>query len=216
MASKVQFRRDTATNWTSTNPVLSAGEIGLETNNGKIKIGDGTTAWGSIASIGAESVAELNTAYTLTSQTAAQKLFNSSTNGALTLPVGTYQFECFFSLSSMSATSGSFGFALGGTATLTQQWWSLAQKGTATLATATATQSTYNTAANTTIATASTNTVGYAFIKGIINVTVAGTVIPQVSLGVAAAAVVGVGSFFKLSPVSPTNSTTNIALGNWS
>ena len=116
----------------------------------------------------------------------------------------------------MSATSGSFGFALGGAGTFTQQWWTIAQKGTATLATATATQSTYNTAANTTIATASTNTVGYAWVRGVINVTVAGTVIPQVSLGVAAAAVVGVGSYFKVSPISGTSSTTNVTIGNWS
>lgn len=216
MASKVQYRRDTAANWTSNNPTLSSGEVGFETDTGKIKIGDGSTAWNSIDAILATSAIELNTAYTLTSQTAAQKLFNASTNGALTVPVGTYQFECFYSLSSMSASSGSFGFAFGGTATFTQQWWSLAQKGTATLATATATQSTYNTAANTTLATASVNTVGYAFIRGILNVTVAGTVIPQVSLGVAAAAVVGVGSYFKIVPFSVSNSTTNIALGTWS
>jgi hypothetical protein len=155
----------------------------------------------------------LSSAYTLTSQTAAQKLFNASTNGALTLPVGTYEFECGYSLSSMSSSSGSFGFALGGTATFTQGWYSIAQKGTATLATATATQSTYSTGANTTIATASVNTVGYAFIKGIIRVTVTGTVIPQVSLGVAAAAIVGVNSYFKATPIGSATVTT---VGNWS
>lgn len=215
MASKVQFRRDTAANWTSTNPILSAGEVGFETNTGKIKVGDGTNTWSKIATSCVESIIELNTAYTLTSQTAAQKLFNASTNGAITLPVGTYQFECFFSLSSMSASSGSFGFALGGTATFTQQWWSLAQKPTSVTASVNS-FSTFNTAANTNIATANTNTVGYAFIKGILNVTVAGTVIPQVSLGVAAAAVVGVGSNFKVVPLSASNSTTNITLGAWS
>jgi hypothetical protein len=115
----------------------------------------------------------------------------------------------------MSATSGSFGFALGGTATFTQQWRSEAQKGTATLATATATQNTFSTAANTTLATASVNTVGYASISGIINVTVTGTVIPQVSLSIAAAAVVGVGSYFKINAASPSNSTTNVTVGNW-
>jgi len=163
-----------------------------------------------------EQVVALNTAYTLTSQIAAQKLFNATTNGAVTLPVGTYLFECFYSLSAMSATSGSFGFALGGTATFTQRWWAEAQKGTATLATATATQATYNIAANTTLATASVNTVGFAFIKGQITVTATGTIIPQVSLGVAAAAVVGVGSYFKIYAVSATNGTTNISIGNWS
>ncbi len=46
---KILFRRDTASNWTSANPTLSSGEVGYETNTGKFKIGDGTTAWTSLA-----------------------------------------------------------------------------------------------------------------------------------------------------------------------
>jgi hypothetical protein len=42
-------RRDTAANWTAENPTLLAGEIGIESDTGKIKIGDGTTAWNSLA-----------------------------------------------------------------------------------------------------------------------------------------------------------------------
>ena len=45
----IQTRRDTAANWTSVNPVLAAGEPGLETDTGKVKYGDGTTAWTSLA-----------------------------------------------------------------------------------------------------------------------------------------------------------------------
>ncbi len=41
-------RRDTASNWTSNNTVLLAGEIGYETDTKKFKIGDGTTAWQSL------------------------------------------------------------------------------------------------------------------------------------------------------------------------
>ena len=41
----IKVRRDTAANWASTNPVLAAGEHGFETNTGKFKIGDGTTAY---------------------------------------------------------------------------------------------------------------------------------------------------------------------------
>ena len=163
--------------------------------------------------ISSEQLAIQQAAYTLTSQTAAQKLFNATTNGQVTLSAGTYGFDCFFSLSSMSASSGSFGFALGGGATFTQYWWADAQKGTATLATATATQTTYNTAANTTLATASTNTVGYTKIGGVIVVSVGGTVIPQVSLGVAAAAVAGAGSYFRIRPIGSTSVGT---IGNWS
>jgi glycine cleavage system regulatory protein len=48
MANKIQLRRDTTANWTSSNPTLSQGEIGYELNTGKIKIGTGNTAWNSL------------------------------------------------------------------------------------------------------------------------------------------------------------------------
>lgn len=49
MTARMQQRRDTSSNWTSANPVLAAGEIGLETNTSKFKVGDGTTAWNSLS-----------------------------------------------------------------------------------------------------------------------------------------------------------------------
>ena len=45
----MQQRRDTAANWTSANPTLLAGEIGIESDTNKIKLGDGSTAWTSLA-----------------------------------------------------------------------------------------------------------------------------------------------------------------------
>ncbi len=45
MASLSKLRSDTAANWTAANPVLGAGEPGYDTTNGKLKIGNGTTAW---------------------------------------------------------------------------------------------------------------------------------------------------------------------------
>ena len=49
MADLIQIRRDTAANWTSANTVLAQGELGAETDTSKIKIGDGSTAWTSLA-----------------------------------------------------------------------------------------------------------------------------------------------------------------------
>jgi hypothetical protein len=46
---RLQIRADTAANWTSTNPVLLANELGRETDTGKFKIGDGTTAWSGLS-----------------------------------------------------------------------------------------------------------------------------------------------------------------------
>ena len=45
---RILLRRDTSSNWTSGNAVLAVGEIGYETNTGKFKIGDGSTAWTSL------------------------------------------------------------------------------------------------------------------------------------------------------------------------
>lgn len=46
---RIQLRRDTAANWTSANPTLAAGEMGVETDTDQFKIGDGTTAWSSLS-----------------------------------------------------------------------------------------------------------------------------------------------------------------------
>jgi hypothetical protein len=45
MKTKIQIRRDTAANWASNNPILSAGEFGLESDTQKIKVGNGSANW---------------------------------------------------------------------------------------------------------------------------------------------------------------------------
>lgn len=45
---KIALRNDTAANWTSANPVLLKGEIGIEIDTNKFKVGDGTTNWVSL------------------------------------------------------------------------------------------------------------------------------------------------------------------------
>ena len=46
MAVTIQHRRGTASEWTTANPVLAAGEIGVEIGTPfKFKIGDGTSTW---------------------------------------------------------------------------------------------------------------------------------------------------------------------------
>ena len=49
MAKKIQIRRDTANNWTNTNPVLSQWEQGFETDTNKLKIWDWQTAWNDLS-----------------------------------------------------------------------------------------------------------------------------------------------------------------------
>ena len=49
MATQIQIRRGTASAWTTANPVLALGEMGLETDTRQFKFGDGATAWAALA-----------------------------------------------------------------------------------------------------------------------------------------------------------------------
>ncbi|MCM2390189.1 hypothetical protein [Streptomyces albipurpureus] len=49
----ISAKRATAAEWTAEDPVLAAGERGYERDTGKVKIGDGSTAWSAITYIGA-------------------------------------------------------------------------------------------------------------------------------------------------------------------
>ena len=45
MATRIQLRRGTATQWTTADPILEAGEVGWESDTNKFKIGDGINNW---------------------------------------------------------------------------------------------------------------------------------------------------------------------------
>ena len=93
MAVQIQLRRDSSTNWTSANPTLALGELGLETDGYKYKIGDGATAWTSLgyAELAGTDVFTINeqtgTAYTLVAGDAGKliKMTNAAAN-TLTVP----------------------------------------------------------------------------------------------------------------------------------
>jgi hypothetical protein len=59
VVTAIQIRRGTASQWTSANPTLASGEQGFETDTGKVKIGNGSTAWNSLAYIGAGTVTSI-------------------------------------------------------------------------------------------------------------------------------------------------------------
>lgn len=78
--TQIQTRRGTAASWTSTNPTLAAGEFGYETDTGKFKIGNGSTAWASLAYTAA------STAVTyLFNATSGQTTFSGADANGLTL-----------------------------------------------------------------------------------------------------------------------------------
>jgi microcystin-dependent protein len=49
MAFSIQLRRDTSQAWGLANPILLKGEPGFETDTGRLKVGDGSTAWNVLA-----------------------------------------------------------------------------------------------------------------------------------------------------------------------
>jgi hypothetical protein len=119
VVTQIQVRRGTAAQWTSANPTLAAGEWGYETDTNKGKIGNGSTAWNSLAyilgvtgdidgvtagtglsgggtsgtvtlSINTAVTADLSTAQTLTNKTLTSPIISSISNtGTLTLPTTT-------------------------------------------------------------------------------------------------------------------------------
>lgn len=57
LKTKIIMRNDTAENWRIKNPILDKGEIGVESDTNKFKIGDGSTAWNDLAYAGADQAA---------------------------------------------------------------------------------------------------------------------------------------------------------------
>ena len=48
MANRIQLRRGGAQEWANSNPTLAQGELGIELDTGRFKIGDGVSAWNSL------------------------------------------------------------------------------------------------------------------------------------------------------------------------
>lgn len=52
--TRIQLKHGLAASWTKNNPVLLAGEIGIETDTLKMKVGDGTSNWKALGYLGAD------------------------------------------------------------------------------------------------------------------------------------------------------------------
>ena len=82
---RIQVRRGVAADWTSVNPILAAGEMGVETDTNKFKFGNGTGAWSTLAYAASDSAAigeisqdAINTALTMGS--GLTKTYNDGAN----------------------------------------------------------------------------------------------------------------------------------------
>lgn len=84
----IQHKRGTAANWTSSNPVLEAAEIGYETDTGKFKIGDGTSTWSALSYFQSGAGTSSNSFATISTPSGTSPVADSSTD-TLTLTAGT-------------------------------------------------------------------------------------------------------------------------------
>tara|TARA_R110000868_G_scaffold395214_1_gene666799 strand:+ start:1959 stop:2786 length:828 start_codon:yes stop_codon:yes gene_type:complete len=87
MPVQIQIRNGTAAQWTSANPVLAAGEIGIENDTRKQKFGDGTTAWNSLSYSGGGTVSSVGGTGSVNGITLSGTVTNSGNltlGGALT------------------------------------------------------------------------------------------------------------------------------------
>ena len=115
MAVSIRVRRGTTTQWNASTNILAAGEIGLDTTLGKIKIGNGSALWQalpyfSVAPSELLSLTQSNIADTVLDGTGLDKSFDAVA-GKLTLSVDstiankTYVDTAVSSLGSTSAAS---------------------------------------------------------------------------------------------------------------
>jgi len=158
-----------------------------------------------------------NATYTLTSTTASQKIFNASTNGALYLPIGTYDFDAFFYLTSMSATIGNaqINFLGAGTATIASAMCYAFGLDAVTGTPATPSMAYWvGTTSNTQVISGTTSTTLGLAMRGVFRVSAAGTIIPSILLNNAAAAIVQPNSYFTVTRNS--SSATAVTFGPWS
>jgi hypothetical protein len=81
VVTQIQVRRGTASQWTSTNPTLAAGEFGFETDTNKLKCGNGSTAWNSLTYI--------NNDGDITGVTAGTGISGGGTSGTVTVSIDT-------------------------------------------------------------------------------------------------------------------------------
>jgi hypothetical protein len=93
VVTQIQIRRGTAAQWTSTNPTLAAGELGLETDTLLMKVGNGSTVWTSLTYINQYALpvlsqnAQTGTTYTFAIGDASNKLVEFSNASSITATV---------------------------------------------------------------------------------------------------------------------------------
>jgi hypothetical protein len=110
----IKLRRDTDANWASTNPTLAAGEAGFESDTGKLKIGDGSTAWTSLGYVSGGASVEVSD--TPPSAPEANTLWWESDTGTLFIYYDSYWVEAVTGVVGPSGQDGADNIVTSATA----------------------------------------------------------------------------------------------------
>lgn len=153
---------------------------------------------------------------TLPNDTNENAIFDSVTNGTITLETGTYFFGGMFYITGMSATSGNALLDILGAGTAvcgTWLWQAWGIDNTTPTNAGTRTGSfTITQQSVASVVTAGTGTGMAVQIEGTVEVTTAGTMIPSIDQVTAAAATLAAGSYFWIKRIG---STTVTSVGQW-
>lgn len=174
-----------------------------------------TTDAGNRGVVAVEHFIRADSSRSLSSTTAEQALFNSPSNGRLTLETGAYFFEALYSLSGMSSTSGNSAFDIlgAGTATLsTVLYHAIGADGGINVAAAQGGSTSNAAQSPVSIVQAGIGTGQHTSIRGTFEVTAAGTIQPAITLVDAAAATLAAGSYFRCRRVGANSA---VSVGQW-
>lgn len=142
--------------------------------------------------------------YTLTNTGSAQKAFDTTANGRLTLPSGVYEYEAFLYLTGMSGSSGNLAWNPVGAGTATTDRWAHQSYGldnNSPLGSGNRVGTSSVTSIVNPVIGANTGTGMVATVRGVFRISAGGTLIPSVTLATAIAAVMKAGSYLVIKRI---------------
>lgn len=200
-------------------PKLTAGTLLTTPEAGALELDGnclyGTTDAGNRGIIPIRHLIRCNATRTLPNDTNENAIFDSPTNGRLTLETGTYLFKIMCGITSMSATSGNALLDILGAGTAVCDDWlynCIGKDGTLISVTAVLGVMAVIQSTPASMFTAGTGAQMWFTGEGTFTVTTAGTLIPSIDQVTAAAAVVAIGSFFYCERIGDTGV---VSVGQW-
>lgn len=201
-------------------PTFTSGTLMTTAEDGAVEMdGDafyGTTDGGNRGVFDVWHFVRADSSRSLTNGTGEQALFNSPTNGRITLETGLYFFEGMIYITGMSATSGNAAIGILGAGTATCGTWLYHAVGidnsTPTNAGTQTGSFCISQQTNASALTAATGNAMAAELRGTFEVTSAGTVIPSIALVTASATTLAAGSYIMFKRMG---STSAVSVGQW-